>query len=147
MIIFEINSDLVSNLNKNLISNRCKYKLYNENLVIFKNEKRKKFYLTNDFLATSSRIMTNKFIKIKNLYYKKIKNFKKFNTLIIDAEGDEQYYIENIKYLRNIKHLYFELHHNIFGKKDVEKIMKNLKKNNFEIKDKCFNSFYFRREI
>ena len=123
------------------------FKLYNKNLVIFKNEKRKKFYLTNDFLATSSRIITNKFIKIKNLYFKKIKNFKKFNTLIIDAEGDEQYYIENIKYLRNIKHLYFELHHNIFEKKDVEKIMKNLKKNNFKIKDKCFNSFYFRREI
>ena len=141
MIIFEINSDLISNLNKNLISNNCKFKLYNENLVIFKNEKRKKFYLTKDFLATSSRIMTNKFIKFKNLYFKKI------NTLIIDAEGDEQYYIENIKYLRNIKHLYFELHHNIFEKKDVEKIMKNLKKNNFKIKDKCFNSFYLRREI
>ena len=62
LIIFEINSDLISNLNKNLISNRCKYKLYNENLVIFKNEKCKKFYLTNDFLATSSRIITNKFI-------------------------------------------------------------------------------------
>ena len=147
LIIFEINYDLISNLNKNLISNNCKFKLYNENLVIFKSEKRKKFYLTKDFLATSSRIMTNKFIKIKNLYFKKIKNFKKFNTLIIDAEGDEQYYTKNIKYLKNIKHLYFELHHNIFGKKDVEKIMKDLKKNNFEIKDKCFNSFYFRRKI
>ena len=42
------------------------------------------------------------YIKIKNLYFKKIKDFKKFNTLIIDAEGDEQYYIKNIKYLKNI---------------------------------------------
>ena len=66
LIIFEINSDLISNVNKNLILNNCKFKLYKENLVIFKNEKRKKFYLTKDFLATSSRIMTNKFILQKN---------------------------------------------------------------------------------
>ena len=93
LIIFEINSDLISNLNKNLISNRCKYKLYNENLVIFKNEKLKKFYLTNDFLATSSRIITNKFIADTDTPVSallKISNNQKYSFLLESEEGGKQ---------------------------------------------------------
>ena len=147
VIIFEINSNLISNLKKNLFFNQCKFKLYNKNLTMFKNEKKKKFYLSKDFLSTSSRIKTDNYTVIENLYYKKIKIFKNYDTLIIDAEGDEQYYIKNIKYLKNIKNLYFELHHNIFNTKEIKKIMQNLKKNNFQLKDKCFNSYYFQRNI
>jgi hypothetical protein len=72
------------------------------------------------------------------------KNF--FNTLIIDAEGDEEYYIKSLKNLKHIKHLFFELHYNIFKSTEIEKMMNLLKKNNFFLIDKCFNSFYFKRK-
>ena len=57
--------------------------------------------------------------------------------------SDEKYYIENLRKLKTIKHLFFELHYNIFNDSEVSKIMKKLKKNRFKLKDKCFNSFYF----
>ena len=69
----------------------------------------------------------------------------KFNTLILDVEGDEEYYILNIDKLKNIKYLFFELHYNILNTIKINKIMKYLKKNNFELQDKCFNSFYFKK--
>ena len=132
-------------MKKNLISNKVKYKIYNNNLV-YKKTKDKFFYFTNDFLSTSSRTKTNKKILIKNLEDKKIKKFNLFNTLILDIEGDEEYYILNIKKFKNIKYLFFELHHNIISKEKIIQIMKILQLNNFMLQDKCFNSYYFKRK-
>ena len=92
-------------------------------------------------MSTSSKSKSNKYIKVKNLFFRNINEISKFNTLIIDAEGDEKYYIENLRKLKTIKHLFFELHYNIFNDLEVSKIMKKLKKNRFKLKDKCFNSF------
>ncbi|MBK57191.1 MAG: hypothetical protein CMC84_07910 [Flavobacteriaceae bacterium] len=143
IIVFEINRKIINNLRKNLNYNKCKYKLFLKNLNFNKKEINKKFYLTKDFLSTSSKIKSKKFIKMKNLFYKNITDINQYNTLIIDAEGDEEYYINNLKYLKNIKHLFFELHYNLFTDAEILKLMKKLKKNRFKIKDKCFNSFYF----
>ena len=80
------------------------------------------------FLGTSSKLKSNKLLRIRNLFYKDINEFNKFNTLIIDAEGDEEYYVNNLKYMNNIQHLFFELHYNIFNNVQINKILKELKK-------------------
>ena len=71
--------------------------------------------------------------------------FNNFNTLVIDIEGDEDYYILNINKFKNIKYLFFELHHNLIDNKKISKLMNSLSNNNFHLKDKCFNSYYFER--
>ena len=142
IIVFEINKQILPNLRRNLIYNKTKFKIFNNNLV-FKKEKNKYFFFSKDFLCTSSKIKTNKKILIKNLEKSKIKNFNKYNTLILDIEGDEEYYIMNINKFKHIKFLFFELHHNIISKSKIKKIMQKLAINKFFLKDKCFNSYYF----
>ncbi len=144
ILIFEVNKNIIPNLRKNLVNNNVIFKIYNNNLV-FKKTKNKLFYLTEDFLSTSSKVVTKSKILIKNLEKNKIKNFSNFNTLIVDIEGDEDYYTLNINKFENIKYLFFELHHNIIKKEKVNKIMNTLFKNNFKLEDKCFNSYYFKR--
>ena len=53
--------------------------------------------------------------KVKHYWYKDL-NILKFNTLIIDGEGVEKHYIDNIGRLKNIKHIFFEFHNDIFSK-------------------------------
>ena len=142
ILVFEINKKLISNLKKNLLNNGVVFKIFTKNLV-FKKEKKKKYFFTDDFLSTSSKIKSTKKKLIENIELKKIKNFEKFNTLILDIEGDEDYYLLNIKKFKKIKYIFFELHYNIINKKVIKKIMSNLKNNGFNLKDKCFNSFYF----
>ena len=104
-----------------------------------------KLFLSNDFLSTSSRIKTDSKIIVDNLESSKIKDFEKFNTLVIDIEGDEEYYISNIDRFKNIKYLFFELHHNILKEDKIEHMMSALRVSKFSLKDKCFNSYYFER--
>ena len=146
ILIFEINKKILGNLEKNLKLNKCSYKLYNKNLSVKDKKLKKNFYLSKDFLASSSRIKTKSKIIVQNLDYRKVTSFNQFNTLVIDAEGDEEYYIRKIKFFKKIRYLFFELHFNIFNKNKVNKIMGILKKNGFVMKDKCFNSFYFVRK-
>ncbi len=144
ILVFEVNNTIIPNLRRNLINNKVKFKIFNKNLVYGKS-KNKYFYFTKDFLSTSSKIKTNSKILIKNLEKNKIKNFNNFNTLVIDIEGDEDYYILNINKFKNIKYLFFELHHNLIDNKKISKLMDSLSNNNFYLKDKCFNSYYFER--
>jgi hypothetical protein len=142
VLVFEINKSILKNLRDNLIGNKVKYKIFNNNLV-FQKTNNKFFYFTNDFLSTSSKVFTKKKILVKNIIANKIKEFESYNTLIIDVEGDEDYYIHNIKMFKNIKYLVFELHHNIFNEYKIKKMMNALKYQKFFLKDKCFNSYYF----
>ena len=103
------------------------------------------FYHNKNFLETSSYITTKKKFSVNNIYYKKIKNLSSFNTLIIDSEGAEEYYINNLTKLKNIKHILFELHNNIHNHKKIKEIFHILKKNKFKFNDKCFNSYYFKK--
>ena len=146
VIVFEINNKIIPILKKNLEQNKCKYKIYSKNLSLDNTKKNKNFFISNDFLDTSSWTKTKKKISVKNISYKMVDKKNFFNTLIIDAEGDEEYYIKSLKNLKNIKHLFFELHYNIFKSTEIEKMMNLLKKNNFILRDKCFNSFYFKRK-
>jgi len=144
IIVFEINNKIIPNLKKNLKKNGVNFKIYNNNLV-FKKTRNKCFYFTNDFLSTSSKIKTSTKTLVKNLEKNGVKNFNKYNTLIIDIEGDEDYYILNINKFKNIKYLFFELHHNIIKADKISKIMKSLNFYGFKLKDKCFNSYYFEK--
>jgi len=146
VLIFEIDKKLIKNLNVNLAENKCKYKIYNNNLTIGKKIKKdEKFYFNEDFLINS--IYPNKGLKkiVKNISTNEIKKFKKYNTLIIDGEGIEDYIIKNLYKMKNIKYVIFELHYNFFSKTKVNKMFNNLKLNNFIFKEKCFNSYYFKK--
>jgi hypothetical protein len=146
ILVFEINKKIIKNLQKNLLINKCKYDFYNFNLKLEKpKSKYETFYLDKNFLATSMYIKTKKMVKVSNIHYTKIKQFNNYNTLIIDGEGIEQYFIENIKKLKNIKYLFFELHHNIFNKNQINAMFNILKQFKFKRIDKCFNSFYYKR--
>ena len=144
ILVFEINKKIIPNLEKNLTQNNVDFKIFNNNLVFEKTEN-KTFFLSNDFLSTSSRIKTDSKVIVDNLESSKIKDFEKFNTLVIDIEGDEEYYISNIDRFKNIKYLFFELHHNILKEDKIEQMMSALKVSKFFLKDKCFNSYYFER--
>ncbi len=144
VLIFEINKKILKNLKKNLEMNKCKFTLLNNNLT-FENTKKSNFYFTNNFLETSAYLKTNRKISIKNINYKKIRKLSNFNTLIIDGEGVEEYYLKNLSKIKNIKHIIFELHNNLLSKLKIEEIFKNLKKNKFKLADKCFNSYYFKK--
>lgn len=142
ILVFEINKKIISNLRSNLFKNRVVFKIFTKNLV-FKKKKKKFYFFSKDFLSTSSKIKSAEKKLIDNIEIKKIKNFEKFNTLILDIEGEEEYYLTNIKKFKKIKYLFFELHYNIINRRKIKKIMSNLNNNGFVLRDKCFNSFYF----
>ena len=144
MLVFEINKEIIKNLKNNLIYNKTNFEIFTNNLV-YKKTKNKYFFFSNDFLSTSSKIKTKKKFLFQNLEKNKIKNFNKFNTLILDIEGDEDYYILNIHKFSQIKYLFFELHFNIINKEKRKTIMNILNNNGFKLKDKCFNSYYFKK--
>ena len=126
--------------------NKCEFSLLNNNIKIgkFKN-KIENFYFSTSFIDTSKYIKTKKILKVKNININKIKNFKNFNTLIIDGEGIEEYFIKNINKIKSIKEIIFELHYNIFNKFEANNLFSILEKNGFEKVDSCFNSFYFKK--
>lgn len=150
ILVFEIDKSICDNLSKNLQKNSCKFKLYNKNLLIENNSLKKiqnynYFFFHNDFLSNSLYRKSNKRLKVKNISYSKIFNFNKFNTLVIDAEGMEKYYINNIELLNNINFLFFELHYDLLNFEEIKNINNKLFKNKFVLVDKCFNSFFYKR--
>ena len=82
---------------------------------------------------------------IENISSDEIKTFEKYNSLIIDGEGIEEYFIQNLNQLKNIQYIIFELHFNFFSKNKIETMFKNLELNKFVFQDKCFNSYYFKK--
>ncbi len=145
ILVFEININIKNNLINNLNLNNCNYKAYFENLTFDEKKSFSSFYLSKNFLASSNYLKTSSKVEVKNVYFKKIDKFKDYNTLIIDGEGVEEYFILNLYQLDHIKYIFFELHNNIFNKERIGEMFLNLKKNNFELVNKCFNSYYFKR--
>ena len=144
VLIFEINKKIIKNLENNLLINNCKFKVLNKNLNL-SNKRKSLFYLNNNFLETSGYLKTRDKISVDNINFKKIKNILTFNTLIIDGEGVEEYYIQNLAKFKNIKYILFELHNNLLSKEKVEKIFYTLRLNKFILSDRCFNSYYFKK--
>jgi hypothetical protein len=146
IIVSEINKKIIKNLKINLSNNKCKYQLIMDNLIIgSKKKKYENFFLNESFIGTSKYIKTKKILKIKNKSFNELKNISNYNTLIIDGEGVEEYFIKNISKIKNIKYLIFELHNNIFNQKKIANLFSILRKNNFNEIDKCFNSYYFKK--
>lgn len=146
ILVFEINKNIIKNLKKNLIINKCKFKIYQKNLVINNYNKKSSFYLSNDFLQSSMYLKSRNKVFVNNIQFSQLNNLTKFNTLIIDGEGVEEYFILNIDKLKYINYIFFELHHNLIKSSKIEEMFKVLKKNNFHKKDKCFNSYFFERK-
>ena len=146
ILVFEIDKKLIKNLNDNLIKNNCEFQIYEKNLILGKKTKNnEEFYFNEDFLCSSKYLNKGKKRVIENISSDEIKTFEKYNSLIIDGEGIEEYFIQNLNQLKNIQYIIFELHFNIFSKNKIEKMFKNLELNKFIFKDKCFNSYYFKK--
>ncbi len=143
VIIFEINKKILNNLKSNLLRNNIKFQIYNSNLLLNKKDKQNYYFSNENFLATSMYRKTSNKIKLKNIYHKKIKNLDNFNTLIIDGEGIERHYIENINILKKIKYIFFEFHNDIFSNNEKNIIFSKLNTKGFILKDSFVNSYYF----
>ena len=128
LLVFEINKLIIKNLKKNLNYNKCKFNLYNNNLIIKKHKKKSDYFIGNSFLSTSQYYKEGKLEKVNNIHMNKINDFRKFNTLIIDGEGVEEYFLTNLNKLKNIKYIIFELHNHMFSSKKINFIFLNLKK-------------------
>ena len=146
VLVFEINKKITDNLKYNLELNRCEYNIYDKNLTINEEEKFSDFFLSQNFLLSSKYLKTSETTKIENINYSDVKDIESFNTLIIDGEGIEEYFIYRISNLKKIKYLLFELHHNIFDKEKIQSMFEELKINNFKLVGKCFNSYYFKKD-
>lgn len=94
-------------------------------------------------MANSIYRKTKKKLILKNIFYKKIPELKNYNTLIIDGEGVEKHYIQNINKLKKIKYMFFEFHNDIFNDRKKIELFGILKKNGFNLQDKFINSYYF----
>jgi hypothetical protein len=150
ILVFEIDKSICDNLSQNLYRNSCKFFLYGKNLLIGDGRFKKKysyFFYHSNFLSNSVYRKSNIRFRVENIFSNNIFNFKKFNTLVIDAEGMEEYYINNIKLLNNINFLFFELHYDLLSSEKIKKINNILLNNNFFLVDKCFNSFFYKRNF
>jgi FkbM family methyltransferase len=149
IMVSEINKKILKNLENSLSYNNCKFKIIKENLVIGPLKKKYSvFFLHKNFISTSKYMKTKyteQSCKVKNINIKKIKNINSFNTLVIDGEGIEEHFIENISKLTHIKYIIFEIHHNILNKKKVKNLFNILNSNKFKKVDSCFNSYYFKK--
>ncbi len=145
IILFEINKQIINLLKKNLTKNSVKFKIYNNNLTLNQSFKNNIYFENENFLSNSIYRTSKLKYSFKNIYYKKIKGFNSYNTLIIDGEGIEEHYIYNLNKIKNIKYLFFELHYDILNESKRNKIFKYLRINNFILKDKFVNSFFFER--
>ena len=94
-------------------------------------------------MASSKYLKTHNLQKAKNITKDEIIDFNNYNTLIIDGEGIEEHFINNLDKIPNIKYLIFEFHHHIFDKVQKDSLFTILKKGNFKLVSKCFNSYYF----
>ena len=137
---------MIKNLNDNLIKNNCEFTIHEKNLILGnKSKNNEEFYFNEDFLSNSKYIKIGEKRVIENISSVEIKTFEAYNSLIIDGEGIEEYFIKNLNELKNIKYIIFELHLNIFSKNKIKIMFNNLESNKFTLIDKCFNSYYFKK--
>ena len=147
-IISEIDDEIIDTLKKNLNQNKCKYELIDQNLLLKKDKDYETFFIQKDFIANSKYLKNGiKKLKKKNIELIELKDYQKYNTLIIDGEGIEEHFIKNLYRAPYIKYLFFELHSNILGGHESELLFKILKENNFVLVDNCFNSFYYKKNV
>tara|TARA_B100000795_G_C22686756_1_gene393961 strand:- start:34 stop:777 length:744 start_codon:yes stop_codon:yes gene_type:complete len=143
VLVFEINKDIIKSLKENLHFNKCEFEVIENNLTLDKKNDYENFYISKDFLGSSKYIKTENLQKIKNITKHEIVDFNEYNTLIIDGEGVEEHFINNLDEIPNIKYLIFEFHHNIFDDEQKNILFTVLKRKNFKLISKCFNSYYF----
>jgi FkbM family methyltransferase len=149
--VFEIDTKILPFLKKNLKKNNIDSKIYNSFFFFNKKPKINFFFEDDNFITTSIynlKKTDNNFIKLNNsTSYKELCKINKvtYNTLIIDAEGYEYDLINDISKDNSIKHIFFELHTSIIGKKRTNILLRSLKANKFNLIDNFLNSYYYSR--
>jgi hypothetical protein len=149
--VFEIDSNIISFLKKNLKKNNINSKVYNSFFFFIQKPKINFFFESENFISTSIynlKKVKNKLTKINNfISYKKLCRINKiaYDTIIVDAEGYEYDLIKDISMKIPIKHIFFELHSSIIGKKRTNNLFRFLKVNQFNLVDSFFNSYYYSR--
>lgn len=144
ILSFEIDKRLKHTIEKNFLLNRVKYTLILKNLNFDKNKLKDHFFFHENFLENSNNKNNGKKIMLDNIYYKNLP-LSRYNTLIIDAEGYEYEIITNIKKLKSIKNIFFELHPKILTKNQQNRIFKVLSLAGFTKKINFLNSYYFKK--
>ena len=146
ILVSEIDCSMIPTLKENLKFNKCEFKIIEGNLTTEKKRDYEEFFISKNFTENSCyKNSGEKKVKIKNIDFSSIENIKLFNTLIIDGEGIEEQYIQNIHKLKYVKYLFFEFHNIYFTDLKQKKLFDVLKRNKFLMIDNCFNSFYFKR--
>ena len=93
--------------------------------MLLNNNDKKILLFQSKFFSNFNVQKNQKKDKTKNTSYKKVKKINSYNTLIIDGEGIEKHYIENISVLNKIRFIFFEFHNDIFSDVQKSKIFQN----------------------
>lgn len=151
---FEIDTNIIPILKKNLKINKLYSKCYNYLFYFKEKPKYKNIALSEEYISTT---LYNQNVKVEKekknirinrlnyMSYNYLSNITKttYNTLIIDAEGYEYDLIKDLPLKSSIRHIFFELHSSIIGKRKTKDLFQQLKNKNFIYKDNFFNSYYF----
>ena len=144
-IVLEPNPNLIYFLEKNKKINECDFKIEQ---FILGNGKDYEFNVSKEFLSSSiySSIDSTEKIHIKSIKLEDLENKYKtrFNTLIMDIEGQESEVLSKID-LSKFKKIIFELHEDILDSNDVNNLKINLKENNFMMLEKIDSVEYWKR--
>jgi hypothetical protein len=144
ILCIEVDHRLKKIIEKNFLLNKTKYTLIFKNLNFDKKKSKSYFVFKENFLLNQRNKDSNEKNLVDNIYYKNLP-ITKYNSLIIDAEGYEYELIKNIKKLKSIKNIFFELHPEILTKRQQQQIFNILSEYNFVKKFDFLNSYYFQK--
>lgn len=146
ILCLEIDHRLKSTIENNFLLNKIKYLLIFKNINFNKKKIKMSFQFKENFLENNKYKDNGEGIKIliDNIYYKDL-SLSEYNTMIIDAEGYEYEIIKEIKKLKSIKNIFFELHPKILSSNKQKKLFKSLFDNGYVKKFDFLNSFYYKK--
>ena len=133
-IVFEPNPALIKYLRENKDLNDSKYVVVNG---VISKQKNIEFYISENILSSSSKIVTNKKINPKSYLINEIekKYDIKFNTLVMDIEGAEIDLIIDFD-LSNFKKLIIEFHPGKTKQEEINFCKTKLKNQGFVLVEK-----------
>lgn len=133
-IVFEPNPALIKYLRENKDLNDSKYVVVNG---VISNQKNIEFYISENILSSSSKIITNKKINPKSYSINEIekKYDIKFNTLVMDIEGAEIDLITHFD-LSDFKKLIIEFHPGKTKQEEINNAKTKLNNQGFVLAEK-----------
>lgn len=144
VLSLEIDPSLKSIIKKNFLLNKIKYSLIFKNINFNKKKLKSCFQIKDNFLENRKNIANGKKIMVENIYFKDL-NLLSYNTMIIDAEGYEFEIIKEIKKLKSIKNIFFELHPKILSRNEQKKLFRSLFESGYVKQFEFLNSFFYKK--